>query len=40
MSAWSIEKIIRIVEIALNVLLYTLKAFGVDISSKEEDSHE
>lgn len=36
MSAWSIEKIIRIVEIALNVLLYTLKSFGVEVG-KDED---
>lgn len=37
MSAWSIEKIIRIVEIALNVLLYTLKAFGVEVGKDEQE---
>lgn len=36
MSAWSIEKIIRIVEIALNVVLYACKAFGVDIEKENE----
>lgn len=36
MPAWSIEKIIRIVEIALNVVLYACKAFGVDINNVDD----
>lgn len=36
MPAWSIEKIIRIVEVALNVLLYTCKALGLDIPDSEK----
>lgn len=36
MPGWTLEKIIRIVEIALNVILYACKAFGVDIPSDED----
>lgn len=36
MPAWSIEKIIRIVEIALNVVLYACKAFGFDIEKEDK----
>lgn len=30
MSAWSLEKIIRIIEIAMNVILYACKSFGFE----------
>lgn len=37
MPSWSIEKIIRIIEVALNVLLYACKALGFDMNNSESE---